>query len=146
VLIPPGVSAVALRIADLARSTAFYVGLGWELSSASTAAMSVFKTAGSLLVVCIDDLLAQCGGHLLAAALAGEPTGEAVLSIHMASDDEVDAALEAAVRAGGVVIRRPLPPCWSGPAQQGTCVPVRTASPLCGPAFAQVASDRQGQS
>ena len=36
--IPPRVSAVALRTPDLARATAFYVGLGWELSPASTAA------------------------------------------------------------------------------------------------------------
>ena len=60
--IPPRVSAVALRTADLARATAFYAGLGWELSPASTGAMSLFKTAGSLLLVCADDLLAQLGG------------------------------------------------------------------------------------
>ena len=53
--IPPRVSVVALRTVDLARSTAFYVALGWELSAASTAAMSLFKTAGSLLLVCTDD-------------------------------------------------------------------------------------------
>jgi catechol 2,3-dioxygenase-like lactoylglutathione lyase family enzyme len=42
--IPPRVSVVALRTIDLARATAFYVALGWELSPASTAAMSLFKT------------------------------------------------------------------------------------------------------
>jgi hypothetical protein len=46
--IPPRVSVVTLRTADLARSTAFYAALGWELSPASTAAMSLFKTVGSL--------------------------------------------------------------------------------------------------
>jgi catechol 2,3-dioxygenase-like lactoylglutathione lyase family enzyme len=59
--IPPRVSVVALRTADLARSTAFYVALGWELSPASTAAMSLFKTAGSVLLVCTDELLAELG-------------------------------------------------------------------------------------
>jgi catechol-2,3-dioxygenase len=49
--IPPRVSAVALRTADLARATAFYVGLGWELSPASTGAMSLFKTEVSPEVV-----------------------------------------------------------------------------------------------
>jgi uncharacterized protein len=107
--IPPRVSAVALRTTDLARSTAFYVGLGWELSSASTAAMSLFKTAGSLLLVCTDDLLAQLGGPEVAAVLAGEPRGEAVLSIHVATDDDVDAALEAAVGAGGAVVKEAAP-------------------------------------
>jgi hypothetical protein len=107
--IPPRVSVVALRTADLARSTAFYVALGWELSAASTAAMSLFKTTGSLLLVCTDELLIELGGPEVAAALAGQPTGEAVLSIHVATDGEVDAALHEAARAGGVVVKRAAP-------------------------------------
>jgi len=107
--IPPRVSVIALRTADLTRSTAFYVALGWELSPASTAAMSLFKTAGSLLLVCTDELLAELGGQEMAAALAGEPTGEVILSIHVATGDEVDAALGEAVRAGGVVVKRAAP-------------------------------------
>jgi len=107
--VPPRVSVIALRTADLARSTAFYAALGWELSPASTAAMSLFKTAGSLLLICTDDLLAELGGQEVAAALAGEPTGEAILSIHVATDGEVDAALQEAVRAGGVVVKRAAP-------------------------------------
>jgi catechol 2,3-dioxygenase-like lactoylglutathione lyase family enzyme len=107
--IPPRVSVIALRTVDLARSTAFYVALGWELSAASTAAMSLFKTAGSLLMVCTDELLTELGGHEVAAALAGQPTGEAVLSIHLATDGEVDAALQEAARAGGVVVKQAAP-------------------------------------
>jgi predicted lactoylglutathione lyase len=107
--IPPRVSVVALRTTDLVRSTAFYTALGWELSPASTAAMSLFKTAGSLLLVCTDDLLAELGGQESAAALAGEPTGEAVLSIHLATDGEVDAAIQEAASAGGVVVKRAAP-------------------------------------
>jgi uncharacterized protein len=41
--------------------------------------------------------------------LAGEPTGEAILSIHLATDGEVDAAFQDAVRAGGVLVRRAAP-------------------------------------
>jgi hypothetical protein len=37
--IPPRVSVVTLRTDDLARSTAFWAALGWELSPASTTAM-----------------------------------------------------------------------------------------------------------
>ena len=107
--VPPRVSVVALRTADLVRSTAFYVGLGWELSRASTGAMSLFKTAGSLLLVCTDELLTQLGGPEVAAALAGQPTGEAVLSIHVATDGEVDAALQEAARAGGIVVKQAAP-------------------------------------
>jgi catechol 2,3-dioxygenase-like lactoylglutathione lyase family enzyme len=104
--IPPRVSVVALRTRDLERSTAFYAALGWELSPASTSAMSLFKTAGSLLLVCTDGLLTELGGDEVAAALRGEPTGEAVLSIHVATDEEVAAAVEAAAKAGGVVVKR----------------------------------------
>jgi uncharacterized protein len=107
--VPPRVSVTALRTADLPRSTTFYVALGWELSPASTAAMSLFKTAGSLLLVCTDELLAELGGQAVATALAGEPTGGAILSIHVATDGEVEAALQEAVRAGGVVVKRASP-------------------------------------
>jgi uncharacterized protein len=107
--IPARVSVIALRTADLTQSTAFYAALGWELSPASTAAMSVFKTAGSLLLICTDELLAELGGQEVTAALASEPTGEAILSIHVATDGEVDTALQEAVRAGGVVVKRATP-------------------------------------
>jgi uncharacterized protein len=112
--VPPRVSAIALRTADLVRSTAFYEALGWERSPASTAAMSLFKTAGSLLLLCTDELLAELGGHEVARALAGEPTGEAILSIHVATDGEVDAALQEAVRAGGVVVKGAAPTLLGG--------------------------------
>ena len=105
--IPPRVSVVALRTLDLARSTAFYTALGWELSAASTPAMSLFKTAGSLLLVCTDELLAQLGGEEVAAALAGEPNSEAVLSIHVATDEDVADAIQEAANAGGTVVKPP---------------------------------------
>jgi uncharacterized protein len=107
--IRPRISGVALRTANLARSTAFYTALGWELSPASTASMSMFKTAGSLPLVCIDDLPAELGGAEVAAALTGAPNGDAVLSIHVATDAEVAAAVPEAATAGGVVIKGAAP-------------------------------------
>jgi uncharacterized glyoxalase superfamily protein PhnB len=71
--------------------------------------MSLLKTAGSLLLTCTDELLIELGGQQVAAALASEPTGEAVLSIHVATDAEVDAALHEAVRAGRAVVKRAAP-------------------------------------
>ena len=41
----------------------------------------------------------------MAAALAGEPPSGAILSLPVASDEEVDAALQAAVGAGGVMVK-----------------------------------------
>ena len=107
--IPPRISVITLRTADLDRSTAFYTALGWELSAASTAAMSLFKTAGSLLLICTDELLIELGGQAVATAMTGQPTGEAVLSIHLATDGEVEAAIQEAARAGGVVVKRAAP-------------------------------------
>jgi predicted lactoylglutathione lyase len=104
-----------LRTADLARSTAFYTALGWELSAASTEAMSGFKMAGSLLLVCSAALLAELGGKEVAAALAGKAKGEAVLSIDVATDGEVDAVVLEAARAGGVVVKPASPTRWVGP-------------------------------
>jgi hypothetical protein len=69
--------------------------------------MSLFKTAGSLLLVCTDQLLADLGGDQVAAVLGGEPNGEAVLSIHVATDEEVAAAVQEVAEAGGVVVKRP---------------------------------------
>jgi predicted lactoylglutathione lyase len=73
----------------------------------------LFKTAGSMLLVCTDELLAELGGQEVAAALAGQPTGEAILSIHVATDAEVDALLQEAARAGGVVVK------WAAPTPLG---------------------------
>jgi predicted enzyme related to lactoylglutathione lyase len=43
----------------------------------------------------------------VAAALADEPNGEAVLSIHVATDGEAAGAVQEAAKAGGVVVKRP---------------------------------------
>jgi hypothetical protein len=59
--------------------------------------------------------LAELGGQEVAAALAGQPAGEAVLSIHVATDAEADAALQEAARAGGVVVKRAAPTPLGGP-------------------------------
>jgi uncharacterized glyoxalase superfamily protein PhnB len=58
--------------------------------------------------------LADLGGQEVAAALAGESTGEAVLSIHVATDGEVDAAVKEAARAGGVVVKGAAPTLLGG--------------------------------
>jgi catechol 2,3-dioxygenase-like lactoylglutathione lyase family enzyme len=50
----------------------------------------------------------------LALRRAGEPTGEAVLSVHLATDVEVEAALQEAVRAGGVVVKPASPTPMGG--------------------------------
>jgi hypothetical protein len=86
----------------------------------------LFKTAGSMLLVCTDELLAELGGQEVAAALAGQPTGEAILSIHVATDAEVDALLQEAARAGGVVVK------WAAAERGKSKVPPPGAGQGCG--------------
>jgi hypothetical protein len=69
----------------------------------------LFKTAGSLLLICTDDLLAELGGQEVAAALAGEPTGEAILSTHVSTDGGGRRRAPGGSRAGGVVGKRAAP-------------------------------------
>lgn len=110
--VPARVSLVTLGVQDVARSTAFYVALGWPLSSASvTGDVSFFKTAGGLLALWNEDSLAADAG------LPGAPTADRrshALAINVESREEVDAALAAAVAAGARITRPALEADWGG--------------------------------
>jgi predicted lactoylglutathione lyase len=110
--IPPRVSLVTLGVKDVARSTAFYVALGWPLSSASVPGdVSFFKTAGGLLALWNEDLLAEDAG------VPGGPAADHrshALAINLESREEVDAALAIAVAAGGLLTRRAQATDWGG--------------------------------
>jgi uncharacterized protein len=110
--VPARVSLVTLGVKDVARSTAFYVALGWPLSSASVPGdVSFFKTAGGLLALWNEDLLAEDAG--LPGAAAGDRRSHA-LAINLESREEVDAALAAAVAAGGRITRPAQATDWGG--------------------------------
>jgi predicted lactoylglutathione lyase len=110
--VPPRVSLVTLGVKDVARSTAFYVALGWPLSSASVPGdVSFFKTAGGLLALWNEDLLAEDAG--LPSAPPADRRGRA-LAINLESREEVDAALAAAVAAGGRITRAAQATDWGG--------------------------------
>jgi predicted lactoylglutathione lyase len=110
--IPPRVSLVTLGVKDVARSTAFYVALGWPLSSASVPGdVSFFKTAGGLLALWNEEMLAEDAG------LPGAPAADRrshALAINLESREEVDAALAIAVAAGGRVTRPAQATDWGG--------------------------------
>jgi predicted lactoylglutathione lyase len=110
--VPARVSLVTLGVKDVARSTAFYVALGWPLSSASVPGdVSFFKTAGGLLALWSEDLLAEDAG--LPGAAAADRRGHA-LAINLESREEVDAALATAVAAGGRITRAAQATDWGG--------------------------------
>jgi catechol 2,3-dioxygenase-like lactoylglutathione lyase family enzyme len=110
--VPPRVSLVTLGVTDVARSTLFYVALGWPLSSGSVPGeVSFFKTAGGLLAVWRSDALAADAG-----VLPAQITGHAdhALAINLDSPAAVDAALVTAAAAGAQILVPGRATDWGG--------------------------------
>lgn len=111
--IPARLSLTTLGVADVARSTAFYQALGWPLSSSSVVGdVSFFLTAGGLLgLYGRADLAADAGVD----AGEGMPAFRGVtLAINVEGRVEVDAALAAAVDAGGSLVKPAKATDWGG--------------------------------
>jgi catechol 2,3-dioxygenase-like lactoylglutathione lyase family enzyme len=109
--VPARVSLATLGVRDVARSTAFYQALGWELSSASVESTSFFKTAGGILGLYRYEALAA-DAHLPASPR--QPFGGITLAINVESPEAVGAALEAAVAAGGSLLKAAEAAEWGG--------------------------------
>jgi catechol 2,3-dioxygenase-like lactoylglutathione lyase family enzyme len=102
-------SLVTLGVADLARSRAFYEGLGWT-TGAAPADDVVFFQAGGMIValwgreqLAEDSVVADGGGW-----------GGITLAHNVGSPEEVDAVLAEAERAGARVARPGAPTFWGG--------------------------------
>ena len=110
--VPARLSLTTLGVADVPRATAFYEALGWRLSSASMPGdVSFFHTAGSIVSVWSRDLLAGDAGVPTTSPAGFNGVAHA---INLASPEEVDAALAAAVAAGGTLTRPAHATDWGG--------------------------------
>src|SRR4029077_3064368 len=110
--VPPRVSLVTLGVKDVARSTAFYVALGWPLSSASVPGdVSFFKTAGGFLAIWGERNLAEDAGF---PAPTATDRSDRALAINVESRDDVDAALAVAAAAGARITRPAQETDWGG--------------------------------
>jgi catechol 2,3-dioxygenase-like lactoylglutathione lyase family enzyme len=101
--IPARLGLVTLGVADLDRSVAFYAALGWEhLSSSVDDVIHWFRTADTNLGLFRYEDLAED------AAIA-TPTrgsfGGITLAINVERPEDVDAGLDAAVEAGGRLLK-----------------------------------------
>ena len=107
----PRVSLITLGVADLERSLAFYRdGLGWTLSSASVEGDVAFiQLNGIALGLWSRQLLAEDARLPL-----DEGWGGITLAQNHVSRAAVDAAADAAVRAGGRLLKAPEPTDWGG--------------------------------
>jgi predicted lactoylglutathione lyase len=110
--VPARVNLITLGVIDLDRETRFYQALGWRLSGSSvTGEVSFFDLSNVVLAV---------WGHASLAEDAHVPAGQpqqfrgVAAAINLGSEAEVDAAIAAAVDAGGSVAKLPHKADWGG--------------------------------
>ena len=100
--IPARIGIVTLGVADVARARAFYEAIGWEPCSSSMDEICWFRTADSFLgLFSTHDLAGDIG---IAAGAPGVDPG-ITLAINVDSAEQVQAALDEAVAAGGSILK-----------------------------------------
>ena len=139
--LPARLSIVTLGVADLARSIAFYEALGWQRKSSSIeGSIAWFGTADSTIGLFPWDELAHD------ANLPPEPRapfGGITLAINVESPERSRAGLDAAVAAGGTILK---PATWPTGAGRRAISPIRTAIPGRSPTTRASRSTRTGAS
>ena len=101
--VPARINIVTLGVEDVARSVAFYEGLGWQRASSSMDEIAWFRTTDSWLgLFGRDDLAADANAS---AAPDRDAFRDVTLAINVESVAEVDAALTEAVAAGGTLLK-----------------------------------------
>ncbi len=103
-------SLVTLGVADVARATAFYVALGARVGAASNEHVTFFDMNGVILALYGRAALAED------ATVEAEGTGFSgvTLAWNRESREAVDAGLEAAVAAGGRLVKPAREVFWGG--------------------------------
>ena len=109
--IPARLGIVTLGVTDLPRAVAFYQALGWERCSSSSDEIAWFRTA--------DTNIGLFPWHELAedARLPAEPRarfGGITLAINVESAEVVQPTLDAAVDAGGTLLKPATVMDWGG--------------------------------
>lgn len=106
---PQRVTLITLGVADLARAKAFYARLGWNEHS-GTEGVAFYQMHGVVLGLFGREDLARDQGR----EGADLGTGAVTLAQNFATEAEVDAAFEAAIRAGGTALKQPEKVFWGG--------------------------------
>lgn len=107
---PQRVTLVTLGVADLARSRAFYADLGWVPHPASQDGVVFYQMHGAVLGLFPLPALAADQGR----PEAPLGTGAMTLAQNFATEAEVDAAYQAALKAGATALKRPEAVFWGG--------------------------------
>lgn len=102
-MIPARLGLVTLGVVDLQRSIEFYRALGWQESSSSMdGVIHWFRTADANLGLFPYQELAQ---DAAIPSLVRGSFGGTTLAINVEQSEDVDAGLEAAVEAGGTILK-----------------------------------------
>jgi len=109
--LPARISIATLGVSDLARSTKFYLALGWELAAGSSAEISFFRTAGGVLALYPFDLLAK---DAMAPASRVKGFGGVTLAINVERAEDVQPGLDAAKAAGATILKPAMKADWGG--------------------------------
>ena len=107
--LPARISIATLGVSDLARSTKFYLALGWELAEGSSSEISFFRTAGGVLALYPFNLLAK-DATLPASRANG--FGGVTLAINVERAEDVQPGLDTAKAAGATILKRATKAEW----------------------------------
>src|ERR1700675_2088826 len=105
------ITVATLGVSDLARSTRFYLALGWELAPGSSSEISFFRTAGGVLALYPFDLLAK---DAMLPAVRSQGFGGVTLAINVERPEDVQPGLDAAKGAGATISRQATKAEWGG--------------------------------
>jgi uncharacterized protein len=103
------ISAITLGVRDLARARAFYEALGWTTRAKQDDDVAFFQAGGMIVALWGRDQLADDSE-----ATDSGGWGGITLSYNTRSDEEVDAVIEEARKAGATIAREPGPAFWGG--------------------------------
>jgi uncharacterized protein len=109
--LPARISIATLGVSDLAKSTKFYLELGWELTSDSSSEISFFRTAGGVLALYPFDLLAK---DATLPASRSDRFGGVTLAINVERPEDVQPGLDAAKVAGAKILKPAMKADWGG--------------------------------
>ncbi len=102
-------SAITLGVRDLARARAFYEDLGWKTRAAPDDDVVFFQAGGMIIALWGRDQLAEDSEVTDSGGWGG-----ITLAYNTRSDEEVDALIEEARKAGATIAREPGPAFWGG--------------------------------
>ncbi|MBI4275580.1 MAG: VOC family protein [Rhizobiales bacterium] len=107
------ISLVTLGVSDVARSARFYEQLGFVRKFRRAGNDVAFFEAGGIVLACfgVDDLARDAGLPTMAAR---EGFRGAALAWNCVNENDVDAVVAAAVKAGGTCLKPPQKAFWGG--------------------------------